>query len=263
LSLALAILALFLGLPGAAAVLHLTLLTVASVFYREPAVKGAVPAIRFCVLIPAHNEEKVLGATLAAIRSDVRPGDLILVVADRCSDDTATIARAQGAHVLELQPGSATHGRAQARQRGVEYALGLAWDALLMIDADSRIEPGFFAACERLLATGAQALQARSEAALGPGFVANSYIAAFALQGITIPRGRDRLKLSVRLRGTGMVLRRSLVERFRFRAPASEDLWYSLDLCLAGVLPRHVDSARLRSESVRSWGAASGQRLRY
>ena len=255
-------LAALVALPGAAAAIHLTLLTAASLFYREPRPKGEPAPVRFCVLIPAHNEESALGATLDAITRDLRSGDSVCVVADNCTDRTADIAAAHGALVVQLANAKPA-GRAAARQAGVDFALGLDWDAMVMIDADSRIEPGFFQACERMLALGPVALQARSEAGLGSGLVAQSYLASFALQGATIPRGRDRLGLSVRLRGTGMVLRRSIVQRFRFRAPASEDLWYSLDLCLEGILPRHIESARLRSENVRSWKASSQQRLRY
>jgi len=257
--------AVLVALPGAGAALHLGLLALASLAYREPRPAGPVPRARFLVLVPAHNEEPVIGATLAAIGRELRPGDRVTVVADCCTDATAAVARAHGADVLERGAGLRP-GRAAARQDGIAAALARAdWDALLMIDADSIVEPGFLDACERMLAApGAPlALQARSEAELAGGLVAQAGLAAFALQGLTIPRGRDVLRLSVRLRGTGMVLRREVVERFRFRAPASEDLWYSLDLCLAGILPRHVESARLRSHSVRSWGAASTQRQRY
>jgi cellulose synthase/poly-beta-1,6-N-acetylglucosamine synthase-like glycosyltransferase len=249
------------ALPGAAAALHLGLLAVASLGYRQPN-PGDPPRVRFLVLVPAHNEEAVLGDALTAIAADRRPGDQTLVVADRCTDATASIARAHGALVLERKPWEAP-GRAAARQAGIELALGLDWDAMVMIDADSVIEPGFFGACEALLATGAAALQARSEAADGGGLVARASSAAFALQGVTMPRGRDRLGLLVRLRGTGMVLRRQLVERFSFHAPASEDLFFSLDLCLAGYRPRHVDTARLRSANPGSWSSASDQRQRY
>ena len=60
-----------------------------------------------------------------------------------------------------------------------------------------------------------------------------------------------------------MVLRRDVAEHYHFRAPASEDLWYSLDLALDGLLPRHVESARLSSENAPNWHAASQQRQRY
>ena len=252
------------ALPGVVVALHLGLLAVASWFYREPRPTDVVPPVRLLVLIPAHNEERVIGATLDAVSAATRPGDRVLVVADRCTDGTARIARVAGAEVLERGPDQVP-GRAAARQDGLDSALARDdWDAVLFIDADSVVSAGFLDACERALAaTGAPALQARSEAALGRGLIARSYLAAFALQGLMIPRGRDRLRLSVRLRGTGMVLRRDVLKLARFRAPASEDLFFSLDLCLEGVLPRHVESASLRSANVGSWKAASAQRTRY
>lgn len=255
-------LAALLGLPGASGALHLGTLAASSLFYRECRPAGSPPPVRFLVLVPAHNEELVLERTLEALYADLRARDRVLVVADRCTDATVAIAQAAGAEVLERGPG-AEPGRAAARQDGVCHALTLPWDAIVMIDADSVIEAGFFNACEAMLATGADALQARSEAELGSRLLDHAAVASFALQGITMPRGRDRLGLLVRLRGTGMVLSRRIVGRFQFRSPASEDLWYSLDLCLAGIRPRHVESARLRSVNVSSWKAATNQRTRY
>jgi len=183
-------------------------------------------------------------------------------VADRCTDDTAEIARRHGCLVFERPPGSKP-GRAATRQDGLDRAAGFEWDAVVMIDADSVMSPGFLDVCERALARGGDALQVRSEAALGGRLVDQASLAAFALQGLTIPRGRDRLRLAVRLRGTGMVLRREILGQRRFRSPASEDLWFGNDLLLDGVRPRHVESARLRSANVGTWRAASGQRQRY
>jgi 1,2-diacylglycerol 3-beta-glucosyltransferase len=247
-------------LPGLLTSLHLFVLAVASLTYREPSHKGPVPPVRFLVLIPAHNEEGGIGRTLESVDAVLRPGDQILVVADNCTDETARIARSSGAIVLER---SGDPGRAEARQAGLDAARDLEWDAVLMVDADSVLEPEYLNACERAMAAGAPALQTRSEGARGTRLVDQATCAAFALQGVTIPRGRDRLGLLVRLRGTGMVLRRDVAERYRFRAPASEDLWYSLDLVLDGLVPRHVESAKLTSENAPNWHAASQQKERY
>ena len=144
------------------------------------------------MLIPAHNEELVIGNALAAIEADRRARDTVLVVADRCTDATAEIARSFGAGVLERGEDEEP-GRAAARQAGLEHAAALEWDAVLMLDADSVIEPGFFAPCERMLADrsrrrpGAQ----RGRARRSPRPEAS--LAAFTLQGITVPRGRERL----------------------------------------------------------------------
>src|SRR3954451_12901167 len=253
--------AIALGLPGLAGAAHLGLLAVASWFYRDPR-PAEQPEIRFLVLVPAHDEEQVIASGLTAIMTDRRPQDLVLVIADRCSDRTAQIARSLGALVLERGDDEPA-GRAAARQAGLEHARGLEWDAVLMLDADSVIEPGFFASCERAMASGAQAVQARSESGRGRTLAQEASLAAFTLQGITIPRGRDRLGVSVRLRGTGMAIRREVALAHRFRAPASEDLFFTLDLLLDGVRCRHVERARLRSEGAATWGAFGGQKVRY
>ncbi len=202
---ALVIVAVLIGLPGLIAAAHLALIAVGSLFYRED--RHANEPIRFLVLVPAHNEERVIHRCLEAIAADRRAADSVLVVADRCTDGTAEIARSYGALVLE-RGADDEPGRAAARQAGLERARELEWDAVLMLDADSVIEPGFFAACERAMAGGTPAVQARSESGHGRSLAQEASLAAFTLQGITIPRGRDALGLSVRLRGTGMAIRR-------------------------------------------------------
>ena len=60
------------------------------------------------VLIPAHDEAALLGATLRSLLGDVEPGMLeVVVIANGCSDDTASVARAvPGVRVLETPEAS-------------------------------------------------------------------------------------------------------------------------------------------------------------
>ncbi len=62
---------------------------------------GSLP--RFVVLIPAHNEELLLSAALQGLRGlDYPPESVaVVVIADNCNDQTATIARQCGALALE------------------------------------------------------------------------------------------------------------------------------------------------------------------
>ena len=253
--------AVLIGLPGLTTAAHLSLLALASLFYRQP--RGTTDReLRFLVMIPAHNEERVIGHGLEAIMGDRRPRDRVLVIADRCTDRTVEVARSHGALVLERGPDEPA-GRAAARQAGLDHARSLEWDAVVMLDADSVIEPGFFAACERAMASGAPAIQARSESLPGRALTAEASVAAFTLQGITLPRGRDRLGAAVRLRGTGMAIRRDVALAHRFRAPASEDLFFTLDLLLDGLRCRHVEAARLSSQGASTWGSFGTQKVRY
>jgi hypothetical protein len=72
-----------LGLPGLVTAAHLTLLTAGSWLYRE---HGAGDRMRFLIVVPARDEEAVIGATVASIMRARRPGDVLVVVADRCTD---------------------------------------------------------------------------------------------------------------------------------------------------------------------------------
>ncbi|WP_204056425.1 glycosyltransferase [Microbispora corallina] len=53
------------------------------------------------VVIPAHNEARVLGRLLSGLLDDARPDELdIVVVANGCTDETESVARAHGVRVV-------------------------------------------------------------------------------------------------------------------------------------------------------------------
>ena len=94
---------------------------------------------RIGVVIPARDEEQLIGAALHAVDRAARRVALdvrVIVVADRCTDSTADIARRLGAEVIELD-GEGGVGRARAV--GSDRALALGADWLAHTDADSTV----------------------------------------------------------------------------------------------------------------------------
>ena len=252
--------AIVVGLPGLASAAHLGLLALGSWFYRETRPAGG-PEIRFLVLVPAHNEEQVIDSGLEAIMADRRPRDLVWVVADCCTDRTANRVRVRrvGART-GAGPAGRPGGRAAGRGGPRSLArVGRRPDARRGLRNRARVLRGVRTGdgVRRQGGPGAQRKQPRAHDD------DRGSLAAFTLQGITIPRGRDRLGISVRLRGTGMAIRRDVALAHRFRAPASEDLFFTLDLLLDGVRCRHVDAARVSSRGASKWGAFGGQKVRY
>ena len=57
--------------------------------------------VRATVIIPAHDEASGIQDTLEDIKLRIRPTDRILVIADNCTDDTASIAKKAGTEVIE------------------------------------------------------------------------------------------------------------------------------------------------------------------
>lgn len=81
------------------------------------------------VLIPAYNEAERIGATITAVRSFLRDGEII-VVDDGSSDQTAQIADANGATCVFRQ---SNQGKGAALQAALALSQG---DIVLLLDAD-------------------------------------------------------------------------------------------------------------------------------
>ena len=116
------------------------------------------------VVIPAHDEEASLPATLEALGQQSRPPDRVIVIADNCTDRTEAVARAMGVDVFT------TVDNDQRKAGALNQALsGLlprldARDVVLVMDADTRLD-------ERFLEVGAAHLENDPElAAVGGVF---------------------------------------------------------------------------------------------
>ena len=68
---------------------------------------------RIAVIVPAHNESIGLQPTLDDLKSQLRSGDRLLVVADNCTDDTASVATKAGVEVA-VSSDLATIGKGDA-----------------------------------------------------------------------------------------------------------------------------------------------------
>jgi cellulose synthase/poly-beta-1,6-N-acetylglucosamine synthase-like glycosyltransferase len=107
-------------------------------------VKSAIAndiAPTIAVLIPAHNESKGMIETLASIKSQLTAHDRLLVVADNCSDDTAEVAKNNGAEVIERQDVS-RRGKGYALDFGIQFLANNPREILVIVDADCIVEQG-------------------------------------------------------------------------------------------------------------------------
>jgi hypothetical protein len=111
-------------------------------------------------LIPAHDEEAVIESAIQSLRDQDSPPDLIIVLADNCTDETAGRATAVGAFVHRT-----VHNRnrkAGALNQALAILLPeLRWDdAILVMDADSVLPWMFLSEATERLRSGAGAVSA-------------------------------------------------------------------------------------------------------
>lgn len=245
---------------------YLAAVTLAGV--RSPARVGpGAGALRFVVVVPARNEERVITQTLQALTSVDYPAERrrVIVIADDCTDRTVELARAAGAEVWE---------RTRPEPRGKGAALGWAceqllsrdgWDALVVVDADTVVDPAFFRTVERRLAEGAEVVQGRYDVSnADASAVARLAQVSFAVQSVLRPRGRAALGAAAKLQGNGMAFSRAVLERQPWSGEGlAEDVDYWLKLVRAGVHPRYEPAAVVFGAMPTDVQAARVQRFRW
>jgi len=254
-----------LGMPAAFSCGYLLLLTLLSGKARAPA--AARRALRFDVIVPAHDEELLIGRVVRNLRRNDWPSDAfrVVVVADNCTDGTAAVARAAGAQVLE---------RRHATLRGKGYALEHAFldsrargwaEAVVVVDADSEASPNLLTACAARIESGAHAVQVHY-GVLEPRASWRTRLLCIAMAAFhrVRSRGRERLGLSCGFRGNGWCVTHGLLAQVPYRAfSLAEDVEYGIELGLAGYRIHYADEASVDAEMVVDAASAGSQRRRW
>ena len=222
---------------------------------------------KFDVIVPAHNEAEVIKRTVDSLLRCDWPLDRyrVRVVADNCTDETAKIARASGADVIE---------RFDDQLRGKGYALQYAFnisatdgwaDAVVVIDADAEASVNMLEAFAARIEQGEQAVQVHY-GVLNPFASWRTRLITIAKASFHIvrSRARERLKLSCGIRGNGWCVTHQLLRQVPYRAfSLTEDLEYGIDLGMAGFRITYADEAHSDAEMVSNEQTARKQRQRW
>jgi len=251
-----------LTLPGT---LLLALLTLAAALpARRPPTLARRALGRIAIVVPAHDEAVGIARTVRNLRAECGIRSEIVVVADNCSDETATIARQHGVRVME---------RVDPDRRGKGYALDWAFRQLLtenfgafvVIDADSAISPGFMTQMRAALEGGADAAQA-AYVPLGAPRNAGQRFTRLVRVAWNVVRlaGRERLGWSVGILGNGFALTRETLAAVPYGARSIvEDVEYHLELVRRGRRVRFVAAAQVEGDMPVGGRARAIQRTRW
>ncbi len=196
-----------------------------------------IPFNRFAVVIPAHNEEKVIQSMVISLKKQQYPTCLydIFVVCDNCTDNTELEAKKAGALVLVRQ---------NEVERGKGYALDWAfdkvfdmeqqYDAICVFDADNVVSSSYLEEVNKMLTDGHQVIQGYIDSK-NPfdSWISLSYSIAFWLANRVFQQTRYNLGLSCGLCGTGFCIRSDVIREIGWGATClTEDLEFTMKLVL-------------------------------
>jgi cellulose synthase/poly-beta-1,6-N-acetylglucosamine synthase-like glycosyltransferase len=229
---------------------------------RRAAAASRLP--RTTILVPAHNEQAVITATLDNLRGELTDQVSLLVVADNCEDDTPLLAERAGARVIRRQD-PARRGKGYAIEFGLNELAKDPPEIVIIVDADCRVEPGSIAVLAEQASKTGRPIQAEYlilPPRLEPRTAVNAV--AFLIKNRVRPLGLARLGLPCQLTGSGMAFPWEVIRK----APPGgsylvEDMLMGIELARLGSPPLFCPEARIRSELPTREQAQTGQRRRW
>jgi len=239
---ALIVLAAFVALPSLVLLIQ-CLIAVLPQRERPVSIAGARPTLG--VLVPAHNEETVLRATLESIQPQLVAGDRLLVIADNCSDGTARIAAESGAQVCERND-PRQRGKGFALERGLKEFQADQPSVVVVIDADCRLLPGCLDALAHQVARNRRPAQACYLMTPPPNPRAIDVISSLAVlvKNRVRPLGMAKMGLPCLITGSGSAFPWAAIQTRSFAGGnIVEDMQFAVDLALAGFAPSYCDGA--------------------
>ncbi len=229
---------------------------------RAPAAAGGRRR-RLRVVVPAHNEEAVIGSVLSDLAHDGYDDKTVWVLADRCTDRTVPIAIEHGARVAERSEGPSGKGPALAWYLDEQP---LAEDeSLVVFDADNRFPNGTLERIADEPDAGAQVVQCYLDVENpDESWLTTASALSYWAGNRMVQLARANLGWSADLGGTGMAFTAAAIDAAGgFGDALTEDQELGARLALAGVTVNWIDQVRIRDEKPAHLAATVRQRARW
>ena len=223
---------------------------------------------KFMAIIPAHNEEMVVGNLIESLKNQDYDDDLydIYVVADNCTDNTAKVAKEAGAIVYErFDKIKQTKGYVLDWFLRKKIEENADYDAFLVFDADNIVDKNFIKVMNKKLCQGEEVVQGYKDIK-NP---TESWISAgYAFFYWTMHRfyhlARYNVGLSPLLNGTGFMVKFDLVKETGWDTTTlTEDIEFSLKQIIKGKRLGWATDAIVYDEQPEKFNASWKQRCRW
>ena len=232
------------------------------------------PKLRFLVLVPAHNEEAVIGDIIDNLSHMDYPRELydFYILADNCTDRTAEVARSMGANVLESHKDGpdAPTGKPIALQKALKALEGYQdkYDLVMFFDADNLADANMFREVNSQFLDAddkVKVVQCYLGAKNRKGLVALFYYMSYTITNRFFQLAKTNMGLNSVIGGTGFaVSARYLHDRGGWTAMSlTEDFELQVELTCEGNRILWNNNVRIYDEKPTRFQASFRQRTRW
>lgn len=236
------------------------------IFHSYHSFKHSKIKHHFTVLIPARNEEAVIGELVDSLKKQNYPKNAytINVIADHCTDHTAEIAGEHGATVIINE--ADTHSKGELLNRFFHLAKArIHTDAYLIFDADNLVEPDFLSQMNDAYGEGYKVAQGhRVGKNISDSWISTCYELFFMIQNNFLNHARFCVGKSGYLNGTGIMISKDIADSGLFYGQSvTEDMELEANMALSNVDIAYVSGALTFDEYPIKLGTSLRQLLRW
>lgn len=238
---------------------------------KVPSEANEVLQHKFAMLIPARNEEVVIGELIKSIKNQNYPEELvdIFVIADNCTDQTAKVAREAGAIVKE---------RFNKIKVGKGYALDFMiqeimknyaernYDGIFVFDADNLLDENYIAEMNKTFNQGYRVVTSyRNSKNYGQNWISAGYALWFLHEAEYLNLPRMTLNSSCAVSGTGFLIHKDVLKDNGgwIHHLLTEDIEFSVSQIIKGEKIGYCRNAVFYDEQPVTFIQSWNQRLRW
>lgn len=225
---------------------------------------------RYAVLICARNEEMVIAELVSSLKLQTYDQNnlQIFVLADNCTDNTASIAAAAGARVY-IRRNNVLIGKGYAldellRHLASDYPDG--FDGYFVFDADNVLKEDFIEQMDRVFSEGNDIVTCyRNSKNYGDNWISAGYALWFLRESRYLNQARSLLGTSCAVSGTGFLFSRRVLDEiggWPFHM-LTEDIEFSIDQITHGRKIAFCKEAELYDEQPVTFSQSWRQRMRW
>ena len=235
---------------------------------KEPNMDQFPVTHRFALIVPSHNEEKVVGKIISNLKSLQYPRELydIFVIADNSTDNTARVAKELGAIVMQrVDHVKKGKGHSLEWMFNKLFQMETKYDAVCIFDADNLVSANFLMEMNKHLSMGHKVVQGYldSKNPFDSWVSANNSI-AFWIGNRMFQLPRYYLGLSCVLGGTGMMIATETLQKIGWGATClTEDLEFTVKVALQGMKVYWAHDAVIYDEKPLTMQQSFHQRVRW
>lgn len=220
---------------------------------------------KFAILVPARNEEYVIGNLLKSLKNQEYPKESydIFVIINNCTDKTKEIALENNVNVLECEENIKSKGEA------LRFAFNILeckdYEAFIIFDSDNIVHPKFISKMNDALDEGYQIAQGfRDSKNPSDTWISSCYSIHYLIHNTFLNKSRMNIGKNTLINGTGFMISKKILDRRGYDSKTlTEDIELTVKSAINGENIAFVEEAITYDEQVTTFDASWKQRKRW